>query len=116
MGKILLKKGYFYKVREYFNDRTYAIICPNEDKEVGNISFWNFGEYIGCIFYIRGAGKKSYLNHKREKYVPQIRINNCIRPISKKDYIKIQTVLKKNNFIYNKRLCKLIEIKGNKKL
>ena len=110
--KIYLKKGCFYKVREYYDDRAYTIICPNEDREVGNLSIWGFGKYLGCIFYIRGAGKKSYLSHKREIYVPHIRINNCIRAITKKDYIKIQSVLKKNNFIYNKKAQELIKIKN----
>lgn len=108
--KIYLKKGCFYKVREFYYERSYVIICPNEDKEVGNISIWDFGKYLGCIFYIRGVGKKSYLSYKREAYVPHIRINNCIRPISKKDYIKIQAVLKKNNLLYNKKAQELIEI------
>jgi hypothetical protein len=116
MGKVFFKKGHFYKVRRYFDERTYAIVCPNEDKEVDDAPFTWASKYIKCIFYITGCGKTSTLCHMRGNYTPSTRVDTTVKPINKRDYIKIQNILKKNNLIYNKRLCKLIEIKGNKKL
>lgn len=122
MGKIKLKKGHFYKTREYTIDRSYTIICPNKDIEVDHINEYKY-IYIECFFVIRGSGKKSQLSYTREVnnrfWYPSAKLTNTsfspIRTLTKRDYWRIERVLRQRHFIYNKKLCKLIEIKYNKK-
>lgn len=110
MGKILLEKGHLYKVRQYCFDKGYTIMCPNESVEIeyatGKETYCY--KYLKCIFRINGTGKKSYLYYKRETFVPVVRATAEIRKITKKDYVKIQKLLKQNNLLYNKKTQELI--------
>ena len=122
MGKIKLKKGHFYKTREYTLDRSYTIICPNKDIEVDYINECNY-IYIECVFVIRGSGKRSYLSYTRETnnrfWHPSAKLTNSlfspIRTLTKRDYWRIEWVLRQNHFIYNKRTYTLVNTKNKTK-
>ena len=103
-----LKRGNFYKIKEGWFQKSYTIICPSVDKNVGTV-YWHDYCDMFCIFAIRGSGKKSELCVK-----PTVRLVNefdsPIRPLSKRDYIKVGRPLKKYGYIFNKRTSRLIKV------
>lgn len=122
MEKIKLKKGHFYKTREYALDRSYTIICPNKDIEVDYINEYKY-IYIECVFVIRGSGKKSHLSYTREAnnrfWHPSAKLTNTsfspMRTITKRDYWRIEWLLRQNHLIYNKRTYNLVNTKNETK-
>lgn len=123
MSQIILNKGQFYKLKQYGYDTGYVVICPSKD-----FTLKEYCDYdaIPSLFKVTGYGKRKkllpYLTYRIEKgklikcgwvvYVTIYRWNyKTIKPLSIKDCIQLNIILRENGFVFNKKTFKLIHLR-----
>lgn len=109
MNKLIdrLEKGHLYKVKEYPNwDDSYTIFCPKSNRI---IRYHDDCRTVCCMFVISGYGKNAKLDYKIASV--RVRAERYIKHLSVSDYMKVNTLLKKSGFKYNRKLDKLVGVK-----
>lgn len=123
MSKIKLNKGQFYKLKQYEYDTGYIIICPSKDFTLKENYYY---ELIPSLFKVTGYGKRKklhpYIEYSIEKdklikcgWTSNVPIYKCmyktIKPLSIKDCIQLNILLRENGFVFNKKVNKLIRLR-----
>jgi hypothetical protein len=123
MSKITLNKGQFYKLKQHVYDTGYVVICPSR-----NFTLKEYCDYdaIPSLFKVTGYGKRKklhpYSTYRIEKgklikygWVFNVIIYRqnyrTIKPLSIKDCIQLNILLRENSFVFNKKVNKLIQLR-----
>lgn len=110
MNKLIdrLEKGHLYKVKEYPNwDDKYTIFCPKRNRD---IRYYDDYRNVECIFTINGYGKNAKLDYR----VTSVRVvaERYIKHLSVSDYMKVNTLLKRGGYKFDKKNLKLVKVNG----
>ena len=98
----ILEKGCIYKFKYYYQKK-YAYFCPSRKRNLDNLTRWgNYGTALTTIFNITSTGEFMKSSHV---YVTR----GYVKRITFSDYIKLNNILKKNGYTYNKMTKKLIK-------
>ena len=120
MSKITLNKGQFYKLKQYEYDTGYVVICPSKDFKLKEHCYY---DAIPSLFKVTGYGKRKklhpYSTYRIEKgklikcgWVVDVTIyRRTIKPLSIKDCIQLNILLRENGFVFNKKVNKLIRLR-----
>ena len=123
MNRITLQKGQFYKLKQYQYDTGYVVICPSKNFTLKGHCHY---DAIPSLFKVTGYGKRKklhpYLTYRIEKgklikcgWVFNVTIYRwnykTIKPLSIKDCIQLNILLRENGFVFNKKVNKLIRLR-----
>ena len=122
MSKIKLNKGQFYKLKQYEYDTGYIVICPSKNFTLKEHHYY---DAIPSLFKVTGYGKRKKLHpysiygEKGEVikcgWLCSVTISRCnyktIKPLSVKDCIQLNILLRENGFVFNKKVNKLIRLR-----
>lgn len=114
MSQIILNKGQFYKLKQYREDSMYIIVCPSKTTTLDENSYFN---YIHSLFKVTGYGKrkKLYTYYSFSKIPITITIDrfcfDTIKPLTIKDCIQVNILLRQEKYIFNKKRNKLIKLR-----
>lgn len=111
MNKLIdrLERGHLYKVKEYPNwDDRYTIFCPNRNRI---IRYHDDYRTVYCMFVISGYGKNVKLLHYKHASV-RVRAKQYIKHLSVSDYMKVNTLLKRKGYKFDKKNLKLVKVNG----
>lgn len=122
MSKITLNKGQFYKLKQYEYDTGYVVICPSNDFTLKEHCFY---DTIPSLFKVTGYGKRKKLHPYsiysekgeliKSGWLSNVAIDRCnyktIKPLSIKDCIQLNILLRENGFVFNKKVNKLIRLR-----
>jgi len=110
MNKLIdrLEKGHLYKVKEHPNwDNMYTIFCPNRNRI---IRYHDDYRNVYCIFTINGYGKNAKLEYKNA--YAKVSSGWYVKHLSISDYIKVNTLLKREGYKFDKKNLKLVKVNG----
>ena len=99
----ILEKGCIYKFKYYYQKK-YTYFCPSRKRNLDNLTRWScYGTSVTTIFTIKRTNefKKSSNVCVRRGYVKRLKFS---------DYIKINNILRKNGYMYNKAKKKLVQL------
>ena len=122
MSKIILNKGQFYKLKQYRYDTGYVVICPSRDFTLKENYYY---DAIPSLFKVTGYGKRKklhpYIEYSIEGklikcgWLSSVTIYRCnyktIKPLSVKDCIQLNILLRENGFVFNKKVNKLVRLR-----
>ena len=123
MSQITLQKGQFYKLKQYEYDTGYVVICPSKNFTLKGHCHY---DAIPSLFKVTGYGKRKklypYLTYRIEKdklikcgWVFDVTIYRwnykTIKPLSIKDCMQLNILLRENGFVFNKKVNKLIRLR-----
>jgi hypothetical protein len=99
----ILERGQIYKYKDYYR-RKFIYFCPSRKRNLDNLTWWNsYSTMVSTIFKATTANKvlKSIDVHVKRGFVKELNVS---------DYIKLNNILRKNGYMYNKAKKKLIKI------
>ena len=123
MSQIILNKGQFYKLKQYECDTVYVIVCVSRKTVLETNCLY---DYIPSLFAVSGYGRHRKLHiyllnrYEKGKLVKRgiegnttvCRCNyKTIRPLTLKESIAINVLLRQKNYVYNKKTDKLIKLR-----
>ena len=100
----ILEKGCIYKFKYYYQKK-YTYFCPSRKRNLDNLTRWrNVGIVLTTIFKITSTSEFMKSSHV---YV----IRGNVKRITFSDYIKLNNILRKNGYVYNKAKKELVQLK-----
>ena len=107
MNKLIdrLEKGHLYKVKENPNwDDIYTIFCPKSNRIIRYHDDWRT---VCCMFVISGYGKNAKLDYRFASV--RVKAGRYVKHLSVSDYIKVNTLLKRKGYKFDKKNLKLVK-------
>lgn len=99
----ILEKGCIYKFK-YPYQKKYTYFCPSRKRNLDFLTWWSgYSTSVATIFTIKNNNE--FLKSSRT-YV----IRDCVKRLKFSDYIKLNNILRKNGYVYNKAKKKLVQV------